>query len=73
MGHIPREISRYVYFLIKEKNGKGFGTLKLLKYKVSPIPSGGLQVPFSLTFSCKEKWVVKYHGEIHSKFLHFQI
>ena len=56
--HIPREISRYVYFFIKKENGKGFGTLKSLKYKVSPIPSGILEVPLSLTFLCKEKWVV---------------
>ena len=58
MGHIPREISRYVYFFIKEENGKVLGTSKLLKFKVSPILSGGLEVPLSLTFSCKEKWVI---------------
>ena len=58
MGHIPREISRYVYFFIKEENGKVLGTSKSLKFKVSPILSGGLEVPLSLTFSCKEKWVI---------------
>ena len=42
VGHIPREISRYVYFSIKQRNGKVFETLKSLKYKASPIPSGGL-------------------------------
>ena len=42
-------------FFIKEKKRKVFGTLKLLKYKVSPIPSGVLQVLLSLTFLCNEK------------------
>ena len=58
MAHIPREISRYVYFFVKEENGKVFGTLQSLKYKTSPIPSGRLEIPFLSTFSCKEKWVV---------------
>ena len=39
VGHIPREISRYIYFFIKEENGKVFEILKLLKCKASPIPS----------------------------------
>ena len=45
VGNIPREISHYVYFFIKEENGKFFGTLKSLKYKASPIPSGRLEFP----------------------------
>ena len=55
VGHIPREISRYVYFFIKKKRGKVFGTLKSLKYKASPIASGALEVPLSLRFSSKKK------------------
>ena len=43
VGHIPREISRYGYFLIKAEKGKVFGTLK---------------ASLLLTFSCKEKWVI---------------
>jgi len=58
VGHIPREISRYVYFFIKEENGNVSGTLKSLKYKPSPIPSSGLEVPLLLKFSAKDKWVV---------------
>ena len=54
VGHIPREIARCLFF-IKEEKGKVFGTLKSLKYKASSTPSGGLEVPLSLTFSCKEK------------------
>ena len=66
--HIPREISWYVYFLIKEENGKVFGTLKLLKYKASPIPSGRLEVPLSLIFSCQEKRVVDTMEELIQNF-----
>ena len=58
VGYIPREISGDVYFFIKEEHGKVFGTLKSLKYKASPTPFEGLEVPLSLTFSRKEKWVV---------------
>ena len=32
--NIPREISPYVYFFIKEENGKVLGTLKSLKKKL---------------------------------------
>ena len=42
-------------FFIKEKNRKVFETLKSLKYKGSPIPSGVLEVLLSLTFLCNEK------------------
>ena len=52
VGHIPREISRYLYFFIKEENRNVSGTLK------SSIPSGGLEVPLLLKFSAKDKWVV---------------
>ena len=58
VGDIPREISRYVYFFIKEENGNVSGTTKSLKYKSFPIPSGGLKVPLLLKFSSKDKWVV---------------
>ena len=71
-GHIPQEISRYVYFFIKEENVKVFGTLKSLKYNASPIPSGGLEVPLSLTFSCKEKWVVDTMEEFVQNFYTFE-
>ena len=66
VGHIPREISRYVYFFIK-KEGKVYGTLKSLKYKASPIPSGGLEVPPMLTFECNDKWVSDTMNEFVKK------
>ena len=56
-GHVPREISRYIYFFIKKENGKIAGNVKLLNYKPSPIPSGGLEITLQLTFSCPVVWV----------------
>ena len=70
--HIPREISWYLYFLIKEENVKAFGTLKLLKYKASSILSGRLEVPLSLTFSCQEKRVVDTMEELIQNFYTFE-
>lgn len=57
VGHVPREISRYIYFFIKQENGKITGNVKSLNYKPSPIPSGGLEIPLQLTFSCPKQWV----------------
>ena len=56
VGHIPREISRYVYFFIKEENGSVSGILNSLKCKLSPIPSCALEVPLLLKFSAKDKF-----------------
>ena len=50
VGHIQCEIPRNVYFF-KEEDEKYFGTWKSLKYKESPIPSGGLEIILSLKFS----------------------
>ena len=72
MGHIPRELSSYVYFFIKEEIGKVFGTVKSLKYKASPIPSGWLEFPHSLIFSCKLKWVVDIVEEFIQNFHTFE-
>ena len=49
VGRVPREISRYIYFCIKNKitcNAKS------LNYKPSLIPSGWLEIPLQLTFLC---------------------
>ena len=72
VGHIPREISRCVYFFIKEENGNVSGTLKSLKYKPSPIPSGGLEVPLLLKFSAKDKWVVDTMEEFVLNFYSYE-
>ena len=57
VGHNPREISWYIYFFIKKENRKITGNIKSLNYKLSPIPSGGLEMPLQLTFSCPVEWV----------------
>ena len=44
----PREISRYIYYFIKEEEGTVEGVLNSLNYKPSPLPSGGLEVPLLL-------------------------
>ena len=51
VGRIPREISRHVYFFIKSEGGSVNGTLISTKYRTSPIPAGGLDIPLLLTFS----------------------
>ena len=57
IGHIPGEILRYVYFFTKQEGGRVYGKLQPLKYKTSPIPSGGLEVPLLLKFESQDKWV----------------
>ena len=48
--HIPREISRHVYFFLKDENGHIDGTVKSIDYRPSPIPAGGLEIPLTLNF-----------------------
>ena len=55
VGHIPREISRHLHFFIKTEDGKVIGHVKSLTYRPSPIPSGGLEIPLQLTFTCDDK------------------
>ena len=57
---------------MKEEHRKVFEILKSLKYKASLIPSGGLEVPFSLIFSCKEKWVADTMEEFIQNFYTFE-
>ena len=54
VGHIPIEISRHVYFFIKSEGGYVNGTVISTKYRTSPIPAGGLEIPLLLTFSCSK-------------------
>ena len=54
VGHIPREISRHVYFFIKSEGGSVNGTVISTKYRTSPIPAGGLEIPLLLMFSCSK-------------------
>ena len=68
VGHIPREILRYVYFFIKQERVGVYGKLKSLKYKLSPIPSGGLEVPLLLKFESQDKWVTDAMAEFVENF-----
>ena len=53
--HIPREISQHVHFFIKTEGGKIIGHVKSLTYRPSTTPSGGLEIPLQLTFTCDDK------------------
>ena len=52
----------------KVEGGKVNGKLNSLKYKASPIPSGGLEVPLSLKFKRNEKWVLDAMEEFVDNF-----
>ena len=51
---IPREISRHCFFYIKE-GGTIDGQVVSTDYKVSHIPSGGLEIPLLLTLFTVER------------------
>ena len=40
VDHMPREISRYVYYSLQEGGGV-VGTVSSVNYRHSPIPEGG--------------------------------
>ena len=61
----------YVYFFIKQKGGRVYGKLKSLKYKPSPIPSEGLEVPLILKFESQDKWVTDTMEEFVKNFYSF--
>ena len=48
MGHIPKEISRYLYFSLKEGNGATNKTVHSAVYRPSPNPAGGIEIPVIL-------------------------
>ena len=50
VGYIPTEISRHVYFLLKDENDHIDRTVKSIDYSPSPIPAGGLEIPLTLNF-----------------------
>ena len=68
VGHIPREISWYVYFFIKQEDGRVYGKLKSLKHKPFPIPSGDLKVPLLLKFKSQDKWVTESRIQLFFRF-----
>ena len=50
VGHIPREVSRHTYFYIKEEGGRIDGSVLPTRYRPSPIPSRGPEIPLMMTF-----------------------
>ena len=52
VGDIPKEISRHVYYFIETKGSFANGSVISSKYGPSLIPSGGLEIPLLLKFSC---------------------
>ena len=53
--HIPREISRHVYYFIKTEGAFVNGSVISTKYCPSPVPSGGLKIPLLLNFLCPKQ------------------
>ena len=49
VGHIPQEISRFVYFFLQH-GGSVEGVVHNEKYRPSPIPKGGLEIILVATF-----------------------
>jgi len=54
VGHIPLEISRYVWFFMN-RGGRVTGTVHDPRYRPSPIPKGGLEIILKVTFTIKEE------------------
>ena len=55
VGHILREISRHAHYLIETEGGFVNGSVISTEYLPSPIPSGGVEIPLLLKFSCLEQ------------------
>ena len=50
VGHVPRKISRDIFYFLKEKNGKVDGFVYSTQSQSSPVPAGGLEIPLKVTF-----------------------
>lgn len=57
VGHIPRELSRFVFFFLHE-GGSVSGTVASLTPNTSPIPEGGLEVPILMHFTHRSKAIL---------------
>ena len=58
VGHIPREISRYVHYFLHE-GGSVTGIVTDVHHRLSPIPEGGLEIPIHMAFSIRSKAILK--------------
>ena len=66
VGHIPREISRFVYFFLHE-GGAVSGTVVDTIPCVSPIPEGGLEIKLLLHFTHPVERILEKMKELTSK------
>ena len=55
VGHILREIFRHIFYFIKTEGDFVNGTVISTKFRPSPTPAGGLEIPFLLKFSCNKQ------------------
>ena len=54
VGHIPRELSGFVFYFIHE-GGSVIGTVANLTPRESPIPEGGIEIPILMHFGHEDK------------------
>ena len=66
IGHIPREISRFVYFFYHEQ-GAISGTVVATEPRISPIPEGGLEFKLLLNFTHPVERILKRMKELFVK------
>ena len=59
VGHIPREISRHVYYFVKTEFGFVNGSVIPTKYRPLPVPSDELEISLLLKFLCPEQKTFK--------------
>ena len=50
VGHVPQEISRFVFYFL-ERGGSLSGTVHSERYVASPMPKGGLEIIIDAQFS----------------------
>ena len=68
VGHVPREISRHIFFFLKEENGKVGGFVYSTQYLPSSIPAGGLEIPLKLTLK-SSSFITHQKMRLHDKFV----
>ena len=57
VGHVPLELSRYVYYFMK-LGGNVSGCVLSTMYKPSPIPEWGLEIPLTVTFEHESEHIL---------------
>ena len=67
-GHVPREISRHIFFFLKEENRKVDGFVYSTQYQPSPIPTGGLKISLKLTYK-SPNFITSESERLHNKFV----